>query len=592
MALTHSHRTLAESLAGWSAEHGDRPAYTFVDFAKDPRGIPRTVSWAELDRWTTLLAVRLQHTAGAGARAAILAPQGLGYIVAILGCLRAGVIGVPLLVPDTPATHDRLSAIMADCDPEVVLTTLDALPTVREFVDQQPMAGPKHLIAVDDLDRLEELDGARASRWTPPDLADHDVAYLQYTSGSTGVPAGAMITYANFAANAAQAARAYRLGADTHVVSWLPLFHDMGLLLAVGVPVLLGVRAVFMAPFAFLQRPVRWLRLLSEYPEAFAAAPNFAFDHCARRVSTEDRRALDLSRVHVLINGSEPVRADTVERFADAFAPSGLPARAHRPSYGLAEATVLVSATERSRVTVFDVDALDAGSAREAAADARRTRRLVASGLPADQVVRIVDQDTRTELPAGRIGEIWVHGPNVAVGYWNRPDKSAETFGAELDTPTAGTPPGPWLRTGDLGFFHDGQLHIAGRGKDMIIVDGQNHYPQDIEATVEQVHPVIRRDRVAVFGVSEGEQEMVVVLAELDRGAAGQEVDLLALERAVRSAVTQTHNVRMHEFLLVRARAIPRTSSGKVQRSACRERYQSGELATVSPTPAPSGGRP
>ncbi|MCQ4079717.1 fatty acyl-AMP ligase [Streptomyces sp. RB6PN25] len=570
--------TLIGHLARSAAQTPDFPAFTFVDFAVDGTGRPAAHTWARLDREVRAMAAALRR-AGAGAEpVAVLAPQGPHYVIGFLAAMCAGAIAVPLFPPDLPGHADKLAAALDDARPTHILTTRAQRQLVVDFCAARAVCGGPPVLAVDDLalDRdpgaEEELAGVQPG--------PQDCAYLQYTSGSTRSPSGVEITHANVVANARHIAKAYDIRRDcNHVVGWLPLYHDMGLVLMVAVPVVGAVHSVITDPMAFVQQPVRWLRLLSQYAGAVTAAPNFAYDYCARRVADVDRRELSLDRTSVMINGSEPVRAVTLDRFQEAFESCGLRREVMRPSYGLAEATVFVSGSphgQRPRVTAFDRDLLAGGVARATtAADCVPVTELVACGRPVDQEVAVVDAMSCRRQPDGRVGEIWVRGPNVARGYWRQAQASMEAFGAELDDGQSGRG-GGWLRTGDLGVWYDGQLYITGRIKDLVIVDGTNHYPQDIELTVQNAHPAIRCDHVAAFAVATEGGEGLVVVAEHARHITDPEAVRDTAARAVRAAVATAHAVSVTDFVLAAPHTVPRTTSGKVARRACRERYLSG----------------
>jgi fatty acid CoA ligase FadD32 len=543
----------------------DRPAFTFIDYGDRRDGVEETISWRELDRRARATAARLAQMTGPGERVALLCPQGIDYVVAFLGSLYAGVIGVPLFAPEVISHGERLVGALTDCDPQVWLTSQSALPSVQGLLDGHPVPRPKHVLTVD------TLDGALADAFEPAHVTAGQAAYLQYTSGSTRRPAGAVITHGALAANVRQARDGFDLQPDDTCVGWLPFFHDMGLVLLLCLPVGAGCRSVFTTPFAFTRRPARWLRMVGAYPGVITAAPNFAFEYAIAGLSDKDRAGLDLSGVKAAINGSEPVRADTIDAFLAATGPLGFAASAHRASYGLAEATVFVSTTPAGApplVATLDRKRLGAGAAVAVAVDAAadQAQALVSAGRAAGQELRIV-VDGRV-VPDGRVGEIWVHGPNVADGYWRNPERSAETFGGRLDgdAPVAG-----WLRTGDLGVIHLGELFVTGRSKDLIIIDGKNHYPQDIEATVEEAHPAIRRGRLAVFSVERQGREWPVVVAEYDQHL--EHGDDAAIGRTVRAAVAGHHDLRLLDFVLVGPGSVRRTSSGKVARSATRRRY-------------------
>jgi fatty acid CoA ligase FadD32 len=539
----------------------DAPAFTFLDYASDRDGIEHTISWANLAERVRAVAAELNKLTGRGQRVAILAPQDLTYVVGFLGALHAGTIAVPLFAPEVSRHSGRLVHVLSDCAPEVWLTSRDALETVRALAEHPSVPKPKQIIAVDELSQP-------AGDFTAPEIGLDEPAYLQYTSGSTRDPAGAVITHGAVVANSWQAATAYRAGAGRTVVGWIPFFHDMGLIQLLAAPVFAGSRSVFMTPSAFLKRPVRWLRAMSGLADAMSAAPNFAFEYVARKTGDADRAGLDLSGVRVLITGSEPVRANTIAEFQQAFGSQGLASNVLRPSYGLAEATVFVTATgeEGPVVTAFDRAELAEDRVVPVGPGTPGALELVAAGRPVSQSVCIVHPERLVSLPEGRVGEIWVDGPNVADGYWQQPERSEETFGGRR-----GDASGRWLRTGDLGMIHDGLLYVTGRIKDLIIIDGRNHYPQDIEVTVADAHPAIRPEGVAAFPVhDEAGAEGAAVVAEYRRGG---NVDEAEIGRVVRRAVSVQHDVRLRGLKLVPIGAVLRTSSGKVARAATRQRH-------------------
>jgi acyl-CoA synthetase (AMP-forming)/AMP-acid ligase II len=553
----------------------ERTAFTFFDYSTDRSGRPEAVSYRELDARALAVARELREITGAGARAAILCPQGPHYVVALLGCLYAGVIAVPLYPPDSQRTAERLAPTLADCLPEVIITTEPFAGGTEELLRLPQMAAalPKELLLAD------QIEVGRGSGVRPVTVAPDDIAYLQYTSGSTRTPVGVEVRYRNIAVGVAQLSGCMDITpADARMVSWLPFFHDMGLVMTILLPLTLGVHVDHMTPFAFIQQPRRWLRLLGERGGTHTAVPNFALDLCVERVGPDQRAGLDLSSLRVLSNGSEPVRAATLERFSAAFAPYGFDPAAHAPGYGLAEATLMVCAAARPRpptVGVVDRAALGRKRVVWSSADDADGHAVVGCGVPYDQEVLIVEPETGRMAPPDGIGEIWVRGDNVCAGYWRRPERSAEVFGA-VPADGRGNGAGGWLRTGDLGFLHDGQLYITGRLKDLVIVDGRNHYPADLEFTAEQASPVVRRGHVAAFSLDTGESERLVLVAEVNgraEAAAAEEA-----RRSIRGAVLDRHAVDAHDVLLVRRGALPKTTSGKLQRGACRERYLRGDL--------------
>jgi acyl-CoA synthetase (AMP-forming)/AMP-acid ligase II len=555
----------------------DEPAFTYVDYNTDRGGAHHTLTWAELNLRVAAVAAQVSAVAEPSARVAVLCPQDLSYPVAFFGALAAGSIAVPLFAPDIASHADRLIGALADCEATVWLTTGAALGSLDKLLDHPRVPPPDSVIAVDGID----LDAAEG--FQPPEIDLGAIAYLQYTSGSTRAPAGAVITHEAVATNVQQLAAAFELGDYSTCVGWLPFFHDMGLVLLACLPVGLGARSVFLTPFEFVRRPLGWLELLADHPNVITGAPNFAFDYAVDRVGAEDRARLDLSGVRVAINGSEAVRPRTVERFQEAFGPSGWARQAHRPSYGLAEATVFVSTTDPQgpKSSSFARSALATGRA-VAARDEVDTIALVSAGTPVGQHVCIVDPVDHTARADGEVGEVWVHGRNVATSYWGQPERSAEVFNRCLIGADDGSPVAGWLRTGDLGVHYEGELYITGRLNDLIIVDGKNHYPQDIERTVQEAHPAVRPERVAAFGIPTDAGEAIVVVMERARGPAVADVSAVEISRAVRRAVAAGHDLNLRDIEILEGKKVLRTSSGKVARAANRDRYLSEHPARAS----------
>lgn len=502
--------------------------------------------------------------------------------MAFVAALQAGLIAVPLPAPAPGGgAHDeRTAAVVVDTEPSVVLTT----SAVREGAAGYAMARDGQpaptVIEVDLLD----LDSRRRSGRR---VAPQELAYLQYTSGSTRRPAGVEISHANLAANFKQMMGAFFsehggvAPPDTTFVSWLPFYHDMGLMLGMCVPILGGVHTVVTSPMAFLQRPARWMQLVASHPRALSAGPNFAYELAAGRTTDDDMAGLDLSNVMNLLSGAERVHAATVRRFAERFAAFGLRENKIRPSYGLAEAVVYV-ATRASldplAVVEFDAEKLSAGHAQRCGAGSGSP--LVSYGRTDSPVVRVVDPDTAVECADGRTGEIWVRGDNVALGYWQKPDETRETFGATIVNPSAEIPAGPWLRTGDLGFFSEGELFIMGRIKDLLIVYGRNHSPDDIEATVQE----ISRGRAAAISVPDDRTEHLVVIVEHKKRGDTEEAAMLRLadlKRELTSAISTVHGLKVADLVMVGPGAIPITTSGKVRRASCVEQYRHGQFARL-----------
>jgi fatty acid CoA ligase FadD28 len=510
-----------------------------------------------------------------------LAAQGLDYIAAFVGSLQAGLIAVPLSVPQAGVHDERVNSVVRDTSPSVILTTSSVVENVTDYAKSHDGGTAPNVVEVDRLD----LDARRRLRARAD--ARQEIAYLQYTSGSTREPAGVMVTNRNVSANFEQLYADYFVDygkvapPDTTVVSWLPFYHDMGLLLGICVPILGGLRTVLMSPMSFLQRPARWIQLLATNTHVMTAAPNFAFELAVRRTTDEDMAGLDLGNVLGLLSGSERVHTATLRRFTDRFARFGFRDTAIRPSYGLAEATVYV-ATRRPgdppEVVHFESEKLSAGHAKRCT-NASDTP-LVSYGTPESTTVRIVDPETLTECPAGTTGEIWVHGENVAIGYWHKPQETERTFRGRLVAPSLGTPEEPWLRTGDLGFISDGELFIMGRIKDLLIVYGRNHSPDDIEATIQEITP----GRCVAISVPDDHTEKLVAIVELkNRGDSHEDAmeKLGVVKREVTKAISNSHGLSVADLVLVPPGSIPITTSGKVRRAICVEQYRHGQFARL-----------
>jgi fatty acid CoA ligase FadD28 len=559
----------------------DDTAYTFIDYEQDWSGIAESLTWFQVYRRTLNVARELRLCASPGDRAVILAPQGLDYIVAFLGALGAGLIAVPLSVPLGGVSDERVDSVLRDASPAAVLTTSAVIGDVARHVTQELSGSAPSVIEVDRLN----LDASIRSD------AEEDIhqgtAYLQYTSGSTRQPAGVIISDRNLLANFEQLLSGYfpqRGGVppqDMTFVSWLPFYHDMGLVLGVCAPPLLGLPAVLLSPVSFLQRPARWMQLLATNNHAFSAAPNFAFELAARKTSDDDMAGLDLGGVQTLLSGSERVNPATLKRFVERFARFNLHDSVVRPSYGLAEATVYVATSrpgQAPEIVDFESDKLAAGQAKRCASGAGTP--LVGYPLGQSPAVRIVDPEARTECPELTTGEIWVHGDNVASGYWQKPEETERTFGGMLVAPSAGAPEAPWLRTGDLGFIANGELFIVGRIKDLLIVYGRNHSPDDIEATSQE----ITGGRVAAIAVpDEGSEQLVVIIEVKKRGASDEDVmhKFAVVKREVTSAISNSHGLGVADLVLVQPGSIPITTSGKVRRAACVEQYRHGEFVRL-----------
>ncbi|HEV2856372.1 MAG TPA: AMP-binding protein, partial [Thermoanaerobaculia bacterium] len=559
-----------------AVEGPDRIAYRFL---ADGEVEEESLTYAELDRRARALGACLQEMGAEGERALLLYPPGLEFVTAFLGCLYGGVVAVPAYPPRSNRPDSRLQAIAEDARPRLALTTPALRDRAAGFAVQNPSLAGVRWVAT------SEVDPGIAERWRQgAALGPEWPAFLQYTSGSTATPKGVVVRHGNLVHNEGLIQAAFGQSEDSVIVGWLPLYHDMGLIGNVLQPLYCGGTCVLMSPVAFLQQPVRWLRAIDRYRATTSGGPNFAYELCARKVGPEERRSLDLSSWQVAFNGAEPVRAETLERFAEAFAPCGFRREAFFPCYGLAEATLFVSGTAGISARELDAEALERHLA-EPARPGSSPRHLVSCGpVSADQKVVIVDAESGVALPEGQVGEVWISGPSVAGGYWNRPEETERTFGARL---AGGADGGPerYLRTGDLGFLVEGSLFLTGRVKDLIILRGRNLYPQDIERTVERSHPALRPGCGAAFAVEVDGEERLVVVQEVERHAerrwSREPGELREALEAVRRAVAEEHEAAPYAVVLVRIGTVPKTSSGKIRRGSCREDFLAGRLEPV-----------
>jgi acyl-CoA synthetase (AMP-forming)/AMP-acid ligase II len=536
--------TLVEMLLARAASQPDDVAYTFLADGENPVD---ELTWSVLDRSARAIAARLQAQLQSGDRALLVYPPGLSFIAGFFGCIYAGVLAVPVMPPQSGRSGrgaDRLAAIIADSDARCVLTSSDLRERLLDAVDP----GLARIVT-------DSIRDDNAAAWREPNVHSDTIAFLQYTSGSTAIPRGVMVSHGNLLHNLSVAFQLGDSNPDTVSVSWLPVTHDMGLIEGVLQPAFSGCPAYLMSPAAFLQRPVRWLRAISTYRATRTGGPNFAYDIAASRVSDADRKGLDLRTWRIAYNGAEPVRRDTMAAFTDVYALNGFQAHAFRPCYGLAESTLLVTAGQWTGTSV-------AGDR-------------VSCGHPVDgMTVRIVDPVTRTVCGDAESGEIQVAGPSVAHGYWNRPLESSQVFAVEDGR--------RWLSTGDLGSLHAGELRVTGRIKDLLIVRGAKHFPQDLERTAELRHPAVRIGGVAAVAVgSHVRGDRVALIAEIDpREVADNGRDHLVGE--LRQAIAEEHGIQLHGVALVRPGTVPKTTSGKLQRFLCREAWMNDTLGALA----------
>jgi 8-amino-7-oxononanoate synthase len=556
-------------------ERPDWPAFVhLVDGTSDHSSL----TYAQLDRRARAIADRLGDMGFAGQRVLLVYPPGLDFITAFLGCLYAGCVAVPTYPPHRHRLSDRFRAIAADTGARVALSTASAADQFQVMTEMEKSGQAGTPSRIQWL-ATDEVPDVLADRWNEPAIDADALAMLQYTSGSTSQPKGVMLSHANLMANIRAIHQAFGIQAQDSGVFWLPMYHDMGLVGGVLVPVFAGLTAVFMSPATALQNPIAWLAAISKYRATISGGPNFAYDLCVRKITDQQRATLDLSCWALAFVGAEPVDPGTLERFAAAFAPCGFNPGAFYPSYGLSEATLMVSGPRRgSGVTIgaFHDSALTENRVEVVPDDARQARRLVACGSPVGaQRVVIVDSRTQAQAAPDRVGEIWVAGASVGQGYWHKPDQTRGSFKAQLSD----TGEGPFLRTGDLGFMRQGQLYFTGRRDDLIVVRGMNRYPQDIEATARGSHPLLEAGYGAAFVADDHGRRRLVLVQEAARKGG---VDFAPVLDAVREAVLDEHGLALDVIVLVRYGTLPKTSSGKIQRHACRAAFLAGELKALA----------
>ena len=566
--------TLVDLLRHRAQDQPDKLAYQFLEDGKKEAA---AYTHAELDQQARAIAALLQQSEARGERALLLYPQGVEVVAAFCGCLYAGVIAIPVPPPDAGRMKralPRLREIVKDAAASYVLSTQRIIDLFRESDVDFPEFDTMTWIDT------EQVDLGLADRWQDPQVDKDVLAYLQYTSGSTSVPKGVMLSHYTLMHHSAYLQRACGYTPDGATVTWMPYFHDYGLVEGLIQPLYTGVPCYIMSPLAFVKRPQRWLEAISKYGATHSQAPNFAYDQCVRRVKPAKREGLDLSRWKAAGNAAEPINPRVMREFAEAYAPHGFKWTTFAPAYGLAEATLLVSSKPVGTEPIIlpvDADALEQSRVALAAEGASRRDTVSCGQLVCETEVVIANPDTGVRCQPDEVGEIWVADPGVAAGYWKRPDVSRETFGARL----AGESGGPYLRTGDLGFMRDGELYITGRIKDLIIIRGTNHYPQDIEWTVQHLSNTLRPDYGSAFSIIDDGEEKLVVVQEVERQ---HQLNLNAEELLadIRQAISEVHELQVSAIALVKSGNVLKTSSGKIQRRACRSRFLAGSLDVIT----------
>lgn len=567
--------TLVEAVRTHAATHPDSRAYVALD---DKGGEAASITYSMLHRRASSMADALLALASPGDRALLVFPPGLEFMVAFFACQYAGIIGVPTILPRHGKLRDSSAKIIEDCEPRLGLTTAAVLESVKTAYREAPASAKVAWVATDAL----PFDPA-ASPTERRVLDPSTLGLLQYTSGSTSLPKGVMVSHGNLAANTEMITVADHLYRESTRVGWIPLYHDMGLIFNALQAAYVGALCVLMAPLAFVAHPLSWPKAMHKYRADMAIAPNFAYDLCLEQYSPERMEGVDLSCWRLALNGAEPVRASTIEQFAKTFSAHGLRLSAPHPTYGMAESTLMISGglhDGRPRLWHVSRRALQEESRAVPAAEGEREQILVGCGKTLiNEEIAIVDPASLKRLDPGHVGEIWVHGTLVAQGYWNKPEATREIFHGKI----AGGDGRSWLRTGDLGCMDEtGELYITGRIKDIIIVRGSNYYPQDIELTAERSHKALRRGYAAAFIVpQDDEKELLAVACEVRQDSlATANVDEIAAE--IRRAVVREHDLTVHRVVLTTPNSIPKTTSGKIRRRATCERWLAGELPVLS----------
>jgi len=560
--------TLVDLLTLRTNTEPDKNIFTFLEDGEDKEIIQ---NYRDFERRVRSIAALLMTRYEHGDRMVLLYHPGLEFIQAFFGCLYAGMIAVPTYPPNLTKIQrsmPRFLSIVNDANPRAILSTNPIIELSKPILDEAPEIKQLDWIAT------ETISDAMASAWSRPDIDWDTLAFLQYTSGSTSMPKGVMVSHGNLIYNSEMILHAFGTGPNDKMLTWLPAYHDMGLIGGILHPIYAGASVVIMSPLHFLQRPFRWLRAISKYKITVSGSPNFGYEWCNRRVKPQQLDELDLSTWRLGFNGAEPIRPETLKHFNENFTPCGFRPETHYPCYGLAEATLFVTGGEWDEAPI--ITQLNSHDLMKDSVgfipDSEKIRSFVSSGRNwLSQKIIIVDPETLNTCEPEQVGEVWISGLHVAHGYWQNPDASREIFQAY----TADTKEGPYMRTGDLGFMINGELYIAGRSKDLIIIDGLNHYPQDIELTVENAHSGIRPDFTAAFSIEEGDNEKLVVVAEFKRQFKDS-VD--EARKAIIRAVSEEHELRAHAIVFIKTRTIAKTANGKIQRHLCKSEYLSNQL--------------
>lgn len=565
-----SPESLVDLLRLRAAERGHDIAF---GFAAGDDGKTENLTYGELDEQARRVGSAIASQGFADQRILLAIPPGLDYVKGFFGCLYGGAVPVPSYTPRTKRTLDAQLSVVSNCAASAILAPKATRLTANRLLGDALNEGRLKWLDLEDLLAVAESD------WQPPNLTDRSLCYLQYTSGSTGAPKGVRVRHTHVLRNLESLAAIIGPSASDHIVSWLPPFHDMGLVGGILTPLFTGIPATLLSPTAAISRPLRWLRAITASKATVTVAPNFAFDLCVREIREDQKAELDLSGLKVVFVGAEPVRAETLSRFARAFEACGFDYKSFYPCYGMAEATLIVSGgLPRAEPVVrpFDRAALQVGMARSRENRDLAAQELVGCGFPIDgTTIEIVDPDRRVPCDSSSIGEIWIAGPCVADGYWNRSKESNRTFRARLKD----REPARFLRTGDLGFVADGELFVTGRLKDMIIIRGRNLFPEEIESCVGASHAALRPGAGAAFSIDLAGEESYAVVQEVKHRHRSEHIEVIS---AIRAAVAEAMEAEPGTIALVKPGAIPRTTSGKIKRSECRKALNDGSLAVIA----------
>jgi acyl-CoA synthetase (AMP-forming)/AMP-acid ligase II len=541
---------------------------------KDGKNQEIQIDYKTLQQQSKAIAFTLQSFCQEGDRALLLYPQGLEFITAFLGCLYAGVVAVPAYPPRRNQKMSRLLAIIEDSQPQIILSASSLLENIQSKLETFLDLPATNFLATDSINYDKKFD------LHLPDISGNTLAFLQYTSGSTGSPKGVMIYHDNIAHNSVYIQKAFQLTEKSVSVTWLPSFHDMGLIDGIIQPLYTGFLGVVMSPESFLKNPILWLKAITKYRATHSGGPNLGYELCVQRITTEEQKNLDLSSWVSAYNGAEPIRPKTLESFINKFQSSGFKSQYFYPCYGMAEATLMISGGNIEHEPVYlnvQSESLENNRIVEAKKDSENYQELVGCGHVWENMeVKIVDPESCLECEENQVGEIWVSGSSVAQGYWQQEEKSIATFRAKL----ANGDKRNFLRTGDLGFIREEELFITGRIKDVIIIWGRNHYPQDIEYSLQQSHQALRLDCGAAFTIEIDNQDKLVIVQEVERTYLSK-LNFNEVFSAIREAVALHHGLQVYAMTLIKPGSIPKTSSGKIQRQACRQAFLTKVLAVV-----------